>query len=110
MGDIKPVCLVTAITRHGTLFLWPLRLPTPGRSTDSWAESAIEAAKIAENRWTNMKADQTAGMYITSVATAEIPEPDWPEISFNKILEIAFRGRVIDAADHEVILRLRGRV
>ena len=108
IGDIKPVCLVTAITRHGTLFVWPLRLPAPGRSSDSWAESAIEAAKIAEQQWTNVKSDQSAGMYIAGVATAEIPEPEWPELPFNKILEIAFRGRIIDSLEHDVVLRLRG--
>lgn len=107
--DMKPVCLVTTITRHGTLSLWPLRLPAPGRSADRWAESAIEAARIAERQWVRVQADQNAGMYETFVATAPIPEPEWPDLSFNKILEMAFRNRIIDSLEHEVLMRLRGQ-
>ena len=32
----------------------------------------------------------------------------WPEESFTELLKVAFRGRVVDRADHPVIARLRG--
>ena len=43
-------------------------------------------------------------------AQGELSEPEWPKKSFKELVEIAFRGRVIDRDDHPVINRLRGRV
>ena len=37
-----------------------------------------------------------------------IPEPVWPTESFEEIVKIAFRDKLIDRPDHPVIKRLRG--
>jgi hypothetical protein len=42
--DTGNVVLVTAISRDGAVFLWPLRVPSSSRP-DPWAESAIAASK-----------------------------------------------------------------
>jgi hypothetical protein len=41
-------------------------------------------------------------------AAATIPDPVWPELSFQELLRIAFRDRLVDRLDHAVIKRLRG--
>jgi len=49
------------------------------------------------------------GAYEMYVAENEkIPDPTWPELSFDEIIRIAFRDRLIDSPEHPVIKRLRG--
>jgi hypothetical protein len=50
------------------------------------------------------------GAYDVRVATAPLPDPEWPVLGFDAILELAFRGRVIDSLDHSVLRRLRGEL
>jgi len=100
--------LVTAINRHGLVFLWPLRLPNSSR--DTWADSAIAASVQAETRWLKVKANMNSSAYEVSVATGKLPEPEWPEESFAALFGLAFRGRVIDSIEHPVIQKLKGAV
>jgi hypothetical protein len=50
------------------------------------------------------------GAYEVFQATGELPNPEWPEMSFTRILEIAFKGRYITDLDHPALRRLRGEV
>jgi hypothetical protein len=43
-------------------------------------------------------------------AAGQFPEPKWPETTLEQLLEIAFKGRVIDTMDHPVLRRLRGEI
>jgi hypothetical protein len=104
-ADVVHFVLVTAITRDGALFLWPLRVPNLSRQ-DPWADSAMAACAHAETRW--LRVDAGAGAYGVSVATAAIPEPEWPEESLEQLFRLAFRDRVIESIDHPVIRRLKG--
>lgn len=100
--------LFTAITRTGVLFMWPVRVPAvDGRSND-WHTSAAEAAQQAVTRWVRIKANMSLRAYETFQAESTIPDPIWPDLSFNEICRIAFKDRLINSADHPVIKRLRG--
>jgi hypothetical protein len=48
------------------------------------------------------------GAYEMFEARGVISEPAWPDASFQDLLRIAFRDRMIDRVDHPVIRRLRG--
>jgi hypothetical protein len=48
------------------------------------------------------------GAYEMFEAAATIPDPVWPELSFQEMLRIGFRDRLVDRLDHPVIKRLRG--
>ena len=48
------------------------------------------------------------GAYEMYEAGSLMADPVWPEISFQEILRIAFRDRIIDRIDHPVVKRLRG--
>ena len=50
------------------------------------------------------------GAYEIYEATGNLPEPEWPDLEFDKILEIAFRDRFVTAPDHPVVKRLQGAV
>ena len=99
--------LVTAINRHGTSFLWPLRMPNSARG-DAWADSAIAACAHAETHWVKTTANMKAGAYDVAIATALWPEPEWPEHTFEELFNLAFRGQVIESVDHPVIRALKG--
>jgi hypothetical protein len=106
-NEFFTVMLLTAINRQGVLFLWPIKLPRPdGRQLD-WHRSAAEAAEQAMD-WVRVSANMQLGAYEVAIATANLPEPAWPELPFPEILKIAFRDRIIDNIDHPVVRRLRG--
>lgn len=109
-GDLVPTMIVTAITRQGVIFLWPLRLPsTDGRASD-WHTSAIEAAKLGESTWVKVVSNMNLGAYELHGATGELGEPTWPDLSFKRLVEIAFRDGFIQNDDHPILRRLRGEL
>jgi hypothetical protein len=48
------------------------------------------------------------GAYEIFEAMGKLPEPEWPDLTFEQILEIAFRDRFISDLNHPVLRRLRG--
>jgi hypothetical protein len=106
--DWVPVRLVTCITRQGVVFLWPLKLPDPNGRANSWYETALMGADMATKQWVKMVADMNLGGYQTYVATGQLPEPEWPQHDFQRLIAVAFRDRVISDMGHPVINRLLG--
>jgi hypothetical protein len=109
-GEFAAATLFTAVNRQGVLFVWPLKLPGPDGKQNDWHRSAAEAAEIAMNRWSRLKANMSLGAYELFEATGDLPEPEWPELTFPEILKIAFRNHYVDQIDHPLIKRLLGRV
>lgn len=107
--EFVPVTLFTAITRQGTLFLWPCKLPGPDGRSNSWHESALDAAERARTQWIRMKSDRSLGAYQIYEPLDKLSEPEWPDYPFQRILEVAFRDRHLTSLDHPVVKRLRGR-
>jgi hypothetical protein len=109
-NELFPACLFLTITRQGDVSLWPVRLPGSDGKTNSWNESALSAARLAERQWVRMAANMAAGMYDTYQATGELSEPTWPELSFPEILRLCFKDRFITSLDHPACKALRGEV
>jgi hypothetical protein len=103
-----PRALFVAMNRQGVLFVWPIRLPGPDGKIDDWNRSALEAASMAETQWIRVASNMPLGAYDVFIASADWPEPSWPDLPLSEILRIAFKGRVIDSLDHPVLKRLRG--
>jgi hypothetical protein len=103
--------LYTAINRQGVLFLWPVRLPPPegeGKELE-WNKSARKAAELATTRWMRIVANMSLGAYESYEATGSIPDPVWPEYTFNELLKVAFpRDRYVGSLNHPVLKKLRG--
>jgi hypothetical protein len=91
-GEAAPYTLFTTITRQGDLSLWPVRLPDASGRSNSWSMSALEAAKQAIEQWIRVVANLAIGGYEVYVATGNFPEPEWPKMSFQDLLKIAFGG------------------
>jgi hypothetical protein len=108
--EIVPVTLYQTINRQGTISLWPCRLPGPDGKTNPWNQSALEAAERATKRWIRVASNKTLGVYEIFEAVGDLPKPDWPDLSFQDLLKIAFKDAYIDRTDHPVVKRLRGAV
>jgi hypothetical protein len=109
-SEAVAVRLHTAITRQGTLFLWPCKLPSPDGRRNEWRTSALAAAELAMSRWVRIVPDMGLGGYQVFKGAADLSEPEWPSLSFQELLRIAFRERMIDRADHPVLRRLQGLI
>ena len=107
-GEASPRTLYTTVTMQGVVMLWPVRLPDESGRLDPWNTSAHDAAKRAESGWIKAPANMHLGAYDVFEAMGQIPEPIWPDLAFERLLEIAFRDRFIDSLDHPVVRRLRG--
>jgi hypothetical protein len=106
-GEIVPKTLFTAISRQGVVFLWPVPLPVGGKQIE-WHRSLREAAEIGIEQWVRVKANMSLGAYEMTVAESAMAEPIWPDVTFQELIRIAFRDRLITTIDHPVIKRLRG--
>jgi hypothetical protein len=110
-GETKLVQMVPALTRLGTLYLWPVSQVDDvlGKRDTPWGTTARQAAEIAQTKWVRMQANQAAGRYDV-FTTTHIAEPVWPSMSLEAMLRIAFGdGRLIDRLDHPVLAQLKGR-
>ena len=108
-GDISPALVLVAVNRAGDLFLWRCKLPGPDGRPNTWNESALRIAQSAETQWTRMQANMPAGHYEHFEPAADLPDPEWPQLTFPQILRIAFQGRMIDSLEHPVVRQLRGQ-
>jgi len=108
VGEFVSKTLYTTVNRQGVVSLWPVRLPDPDGREMEWHRSAREAAELATTRWVRCKANRSLGAYDIFQAEAYIAEPTWPDLTFQEVIRIAFRDRLITSMDHPVIKRLRG--
>jgi hypothetical protein len=105
-----PTSLLTTISRQKVLMLWPTKLPGLDGQSNPWHVSALQAAKLAEEKWVRVSANMSLGGYEVFEALGNLSDPEWPDdgINFGRLLEIAFRGRIINSLDHPIVKKLRG--
>jgi hypothetical protein len=108
VGEFVSVTLFTAINRQGVVFLWPVRLPDPQGRQMEWWRSMREAAELAMTSWVRVKPSMSLGAYEMFVAESTMSEPEWPDVSYQDLVKLCFRDRLIDSLSHPVIKRLRG--
>ncbi len=99
----------TAITRQGTLFLWPVRMPGSDGRLDTWNESAHTAADHATRAWIRVQPNRQLGGYEPFLAAGEISEPEWPDKTMQELVQLAFKNHFIDSLDHPVLQALEGK-
>ncbi len=106
---VQPARLVTYINRQNIVSLWPLKLERDGK-LNPWHGAALDAARLAEEQWISIRADMSLGAYQIFAATAELPEPVWPEQTFSELVRIGFKGMIVDNPEHPLIQQLTGAV
>jgi hypothetical protein len=101
--------LFLTTNRQHVSFLWPVKLPGPDGRIDDWNKTARTGAELATKKWVKVASNRDAGAYDVYEAEAELPEPQWPGESFEQLLEVAFRNRIIAGLDHPVVREIQGR-
>ena len=81
-GEFVAKTLYTTINRQGTVFFWPVRLPSPDGKDMNWWRSGREAAALAIRDWVRVKSNMNLGAYETFRAESAMSEPEWPELGF----------------------------
>jgi hypothetical protein len=107
-GELVPKVLCLTVSRQNVVRLWPIRLPDEEGKLDDWNRSALEAAEIGKTSWIRLRANRSLGAYEVFEAHGEIPDPEWPDLTLQQIVEIAFKGKFITSWDHPALRRLRG--
>lgn len=110
--EIRPVRLFTCMSKRGTTFLWPARLPSADSSTARrWHESALAIAEYAKGSWVKMIGNRDAGAYEMHRAKGDLGQPQWLDTTLRELLKLAFgNGRTIDRADHPLLQELDGEI
>lgn len=106
--DMNVVQIVTTIDRQNNVVLWPIKMPRADGRSNSWNESAMAAAQHAEKQWIRLVPNMSIGAYDVLVAKKDFPDPEMPEVSFQKLIEMAFKDRFIDSMGHPILRKLRG--
>ena len=97
----------TAMTRSGVLFMWPVKIPAAEGRVLAWHKSAALAAELAMTSWIRVRANMSFGAYEIFESERPIPDPQWPELTYDEIYRIAFKDRLINYFDHPVAKLLR---
>jgi len=108
--EVTPTILLTCMNRQDVIFIWPIRLPGPDGRIDNYNRTALEAAAMAQDHWIRVVANIPLGAYEVHKAVANWDDPRWLDISFQKLMEIAFRDKIIRDFSHPALKRLRGEV
>ena len=107
--DLVPILLVTTISTQGVTFLTPVRMPGPDGRHNEWHRSLLEGVTLGtQGKWVRIAANQNLGAYEIFEAPGNLGPPAWPEVAFDKLLEIAVRDNFIDTPDHPILKRIRG--
>ena len=110
LGETKIVMLTTCINRQGSLFLWPVPLPSSDGREIAWHKTAREAATRADTVWVRLVSNRSLGAYDIYDATGPSVSRSWPDYKLQDLLRVAFgNGRLIESLDHPVVRRLQGR-
>jgi hypothetical protein len=99
--------LLTAITRQQEVFLWPIRLPGPDGKLDEWSRTALDAALQAQSTWVRVQSRKQGGGY-SVLRSAYTDPPQWPAVTIEDLLNLAFRDRLITTWEHPILKHLRG--
>jgi hypothetical protein len=93
--------LYTYIDEQGDIGLWPVTLPGSTGKVNAWHSSALKAAELAQSQWVRIAAHKKH--YKVHMCAYFLPVPDWGEVCFDKLVEVAFKGRIIKDPNHEII-------
>jgi hypothetical protein len=109
---MRSVRLFTAVTKRGSVFLWPIPLCDSETASlaRTWYESQLAVADLARDYWVKLVTDRESSSYQAIKALGDLGQPQWLDVSFRDLLHKAFRSRLIDSLDHIVIRELNGEV
>jgi hypothetical protein len=101
--DARYAVLYLAVSSTGRMFWWHIKMAANSRR-NHWAESALKAIEIAKKKWIRVIPAHEG--YEVREAKAQMPKPQWPDMSREEVLHLAFADRVINTMEHPIAKRL----
>jgi hypothetical protein len=102
---IRPVLIARYVTMKGDEGLWPLKLDQPDARSNPFNQSALHILEIAGTRkWVRIVSGKKQKHYRHQISprTFEQVPPRFSERSFDDLINIAFKDRIITSLDHEI--------
>ena len=106
-GEFTTTLLVPCMSKQGSLFFWPIKLPGEDGKIDSWNESAFNIAVAKGGQWIRLNSNQSTGSYDTVTPVKKGQEPEWPEDILGA-LQKAINKVYIAELNHPLVKRLLG--
>ena len=75
----------------------------------AYGNRGASALEIGVHDWIRITSNMANSCYDVHRALVDIPEPTWPNVMFEEILDLAYRGCTITAPDHLVIQQVQGK-
>ena len=102
-ADSRYAIMHLTVSSTGRLFWWCVKMGK-GSRRNHWAESALKATDKAKDGWIRVMAAHEG--YDVCEAKANMPEPQWPDMTPDELIQLAFDDRIIASLDHPVARRL----
>jgi len=106
----RAMTLHLAIDRGGNPFFIPIPLPDDRGQRNSWPASMLNAIEHARGKWVRVQSDKSMGIYQIHEAQGKLEGPNWPELSLEELVNIAFAGRVINDLEHPKVQAALGKI
>jgi hypothetical protein len=107
-GEYRAYTMFLYVNKSGDAFLWPIPCQDADGNWNDWHRSAHEMAELAMSHWIRISSNKAVGGYVPAVAKLDTTEPVWPKKTMKELVEIAFKGKLIDTPEHPIVKKLRG--
>lgn len=98
---VSYVNLFRAINQLHVEFVWPVKT-----GDNLWNQSSQECVYLAMKDWIRVFNKKT--YYEPRPMKAQIPEPEWSDLSFEQLMGAAFADRLITSPEHRIVRLLQG--
>ena len=106
--DCHQYVLRLLVNKDGVLRFWRMRIPS-GLRTNTF-ETALQVSELMRTSWVKASYVSSANGYMPITAAADFGQPEWSDEDLDSLLDKAFRGRIIDSLDHDVLRVARGDI
>jgi hypothetical protein len=113
-GETKTIKLYVCYDQRGNQFLCPVPQPDTEGKWNSWHKSLAEVMDTAATQWVRVIPDKAINGYSMMASLGRIPEPRGlkgpEEMPLAKLLELAFKDKILRDENSPVIMKLRGLI
>ena len=108
-SQLRVMTLYVCVTMNSTPFVTCIPQADEMGKINSWHTSGHITMEEAKQCWVRRQADKANGGYvITKAMNAKLPDPKWPTMTLNEIIDRAFDKYYISDIKDSVLQRLRG--
>ena len=110
-SQLRVMTLYVCVTMNSTPFVTCIPQPDEMGKINIWHLSGHRSMEEAKQCWVRRQADKANGFYvITKAMNAKLPDPKWPTMTLNEIIDRAFDKYYINDIQDPVLQRLRGEM